>query len=86
MPSPTRCIPRAHPLCEHVALSSHDRHVNSRLPADGLGRVGAYHAVQKWLQSRKPSTRKQHVYLWYEKTASKLSQRGLFRAVVCTER
>ena len=38
--------------------------------ADGMGRVGAYHAVQKWLKTRTVSTRKQYIYLWYEKTKS----------------
>ena len=38
--------------------------------AEGLGRVGAYHAVQKWLAQRVPSRVKQHVYLWYERAES----------------
>jgi hypothetical protein len=38
--------------------------------AAGLGRVGAQHAVDKWLHGRAPSKTRRHVYLWYEKKPS----------------
>lgn len=38
--------------------------------ADGLGRVGAYHATQKWIQGRAPSKHANHVFLWVERVPS----------------